>query len=114
MHLGGNRVPDPDCEAAGGVLRSPSDTRCRYLFVDQVAIISAEERVQVFTEFDWEFSDQLRYYAEAGYSNNIVERPSGGATFNTGSAAGGGLPSRRLIPSTSLSPTRPIPMTFSI
>lgn len=91
VHLGGNRVPDPDCEAAGGVLRSPSDTRCRYLFVDQVAIISAEERVQVFTEFDWEFSDQLRYYAEAGYSNNIVERPSGGATFNTGSAAGGGF-----------------------
>ncbi len=87
---GGNRVPDPDCEAAGGVLRSPSDSRCRYLFVDQVAIISAEERVQVFNEFEWEFSDRLRYYAEASYSNNIVERPSGGATFNTGRAVGGG------------------------
>lgn len=88
---GGNRVPDPDCEAAGGVLRSPGDSRCRYLFVDQVAIISAEERVQVFNEFDWEFSDRLRYYAEASYSNNIVKRPSGGATFNTGSAVGGGF-----------------------
>ncbi len=88
---GGNRVPDPDCEAAGGVLRSPSDSRCRYLFVDQVAIISAEERVQVFNEFEWEFSDRLRYYAEASYSNNIVKRPSGGATFNTGSAVGGGF-----------------------
>ncbi len=88
--LGGNRVPDPDCEAAGGVLRSPTDTRCRYLFVDQVAIISAEERVQVFTEFEWEFSDELRFYAEASYSNNEVRRPSGGATFNTGSAEGGG------------------------
>ncbi len=88
---GGNRVPDPDCEAAGGVLRSPSDSRCRYLFVDQVAIISAEERVQVFNEFDWEFSDRLRYYAEASYSNNIVKRPSGGATFNTGNAVGGGF-----------------------
>ena len=88
---GGNRVPDPDCEAAGGVLRSPGDSRCRYLFVDQVAIISAEERVQVFNEFEWEFSDQLRYYAEASYSNNIVKRPSGGATFNTGSAVGGGF-----------------------
>ncbi len=84
------RVRDPDCEAAGGVLRSPTDTRCRYLFVDQVAIISAEERVQVFTEFDWEFSDSVRYYAEASYSNNVIERPSGGATFNTGSAVGGG------------------------
>lgn len=88
---GGNRVPDPDCEAAGGVLRSPGDSRCRYLFVDQVAIISAEERIQVFTEFEWEFSDTLRYYAEASYSNNTVERPSGGATFNTGSAVGGGF-----------------------
>jgi len=87
---GGNRLPDPDCEAAGGVLRSPSDSRCRYLFVDQVAIISAEERVQVFNEFEWEFSDRLRYYAEASYSNNIVKRPSGGATFNTGQAVGGG------------------------
>ena len=87
---GGNRLPDPDCEAAGGVLRSPSDSRCRYLFVDQVAIISAEERVQVFNEFEWEFSDRLRYYAEASYSNNIVKRPSGGATFNTGNAVGGG------------------------
>ena len=88
---GGNRLPDPDCEAAGGVLRSPGDSRCRHLFVDQVAIISAEERVQVFNEFDWEFSDRLHYYAEAGYSNNVIERPSGAATFNTGSAVGGGF-----------------------
>lgn len=87
---GGSLIPDPDCEAAGGVLRSPSDSRCRYHFVDQVAIISAEERIQVFTEFEWEFSDSLRYYAEASYSNNTVERPTGGATFNTGSAVGGG------------------------
>ena len=88
---GGNRVPDPDCEAAGGVLRSPGDSRCRYLFVDQVAIISAEERVQVFNEFEWRFSDNLRYYGEASYSNNTVRRPSGGNTFNTGSAVGGGF-----------------------
>ena len=88
---GGNSVPDPDCEAAGGVLRSPGDSRCRYLFVDQVAVISAEERVQVFNEFEWEFSDRLRYSAEASFSSNIVERPSGAATFNTGSAVGGGF-----------------------
>ncbi|MCY4182992.1 MAG: TonB-dependent receptor, partial [Gammaproteobacteria bacterium] len=88
---GGNRVPDPDCEAAGGVLRSASDSRCRYLFVDQVSIISGEERVQVFNEFEWEFSDQLRYYAEASYSNNRIERGSGGATMNTGQAVGGGF-----------------------
>jgi len=88
---GGNRVRDPDCEAAGGVLRSPSDPLCRYLFVDQVSIISGEERVQVFNEFEWEFSDELRYYAEASYSNNRIERGSGGATMNTGQAVGGGF-----------------------
>ena len=80
---------DQDCEAAGGVLRSPTDSTCRYLFVDQVSVISAEERVQAFTEFDWEFSDKLRYYAEASYSNNMITRAQGGATFNTGSAGGG-------------------------
>lgn len=88
---GAVRIPDPDCEAAGGFLRSPTDTRCRYLFVDQVSIISAEERVQVFTEFDWEFNEDLRYYAEASYSNNLIERASGGSTFNTGNAVGGGF-----------------------
>ncbi len=93
---GGNRIADPDCAGAGGVQRSASDNTCRYLFVDQVGIISAEERVQVFTEFEWEFSDSARYYAEASYSNNVIERGSGGATFNTGSAEGGGF----TIPST--------------
>ena len=88
---GGNRVPDPDCEAAGGVLRSPTDSRCRYLFVDQVGVISGEERAQVFTEFEYELADNARYYAEASYSNNTIERASGGATFNTGSAVGGGF-----------------------
>ena len=84
-------IPDPDCIAAGGVMRSATDSRCRYLFVDQVSVISAEERTQVFTEFEWEFSDSLTYFAEASYSNNVIERASGGATFNTGQAAGGGF-----------------------
>jgi hypothetical protein len=43
--------PDPTCEAAGGVIFDPADTGssdsasiCRYHFVDQVSVISAEER----------------------------------------------------------------------
>jgi iron complex outermembrane receptor protein len=74
-----------------GILRSPTDNTCRYHFVDQVSVISAEERVQVFTEFDWEFSDDLKYYAEASWSHNVVRRSDGGGTFNTGSAVGGGF-----------------------
>ena len=42
-------VPDADCTAAGGVITDPADTgagsdRCRYHFVDQVSVISAEKR----------------------------------------------------------------------
>ena len=88
---GAVQQPDADCEAAGGVLLSPTDTFCRYHFVDQVSVISAEERVQVFTEFDWNFNDELRYYAEASWSHNVVRRSDGGGTFNTGSAVGGGF-----------------------
>ncbi len=86
-----NNTPDADCLAAGGIQRSPTDTFCRYNFVDQVSVISAEERVQVFTEFDWNFTDELKYYAEASYSRNVVRRSNGGGTFNTGSANGGGF-----------------------
>ncbi|MGI9250832.1 MAG: TonB-dependent receptor plug domain-containing protein [Pseudohongiellaceae bacterium] len=89
--VSGNRIGDPDCEAAGGVLRSATDGVCRYQFIDQVSVISAEERVQLFTEFEWEFSDTLRYYGEASYSNNVITRASGGSTFNTGQAVGGGF-----------------------
>lgn len=90
---------DPTCEAAGGVILDPADTGesagaeniCRYHFVDQVSVISAEERFQVFSEFDWEFNDSVKYYAEASFSNNVINRDSGGATLNTGRANGGGL-----------------------
>ena len=87
---------DPDCLGAGGVLLNPADigrvdNTCRYHFVDQVSVISAEERFQVFTEFNWEFSDSVNYYAEASFSNNTIMRDSGGATLNTGRANGGGV-----------------------
>ena len=89
--VGAAHLRDQDCVAAGGVLRSDRDSTCRYLFVDQVSVISAEERAQLFSEFEWEFSDTLSYYAEASYSNNTVRRASGGSTFNTGQAMGGGF-----------------------
>ena len=88
---GAVNVPDADCLAAGGIKRSPTDTFCRYNFVDQVSVISAEERVQVFTEFDYNFSDQLTYFAEASFSHNTIRRSDGGGTFNTGQATGGGF-----------------------
>ena len=93
---GAIREPDPDCEGAGGVIGDRDDTglnpnTCRYNFADQVSVISAEERAQVFTEFDWEFSDKVRYYAEASFSNNIILRQNGGQLLATGNATNGGV-----------------------
>jgi iron complex outermembrane receptor protein len=87
---------DPDCEAAGGVIGDPADTGlapnvCRYNFADQVSVIAAEKRAQVFTEFDWEFNDKVSYYMEASFSNNKVLRDTGGQLLATGQATGGGV-----------------------
>ncbi|MCH8072362.1 MAG: TonB-dependent receptor [Proteobacteria bacterium] len=93
---GATRVPDPDCVGAGGVIGDLDDTglnpnTCRYNFADQVSVISAEERAQVFTEFDWEFSDSVKYYAEASFSNNKILRDTGGQLLATGKATNGGV-----------------------
>ena len=89
-------VPDPDCVAAGGVITDPADTgsgadRCRYHFVDQVSVISGEQRAQAFAEFDWELSDRVKFYNESSFSDNVILRDSGGSTLNTGRANGGGF-----------------------
>lgn len=87
------RQPDPDCEAAGGVIGDPeilNGNTCRYNFADQVSVIAAEKRFQVFTEFDWEFNENVKYYAEANFSNNNILRDTGGTLLATGKATNGG------------------------
>jgi len=90
------RQPDPDCTAAGGIIGVQADTNlnpntCRYNFADQVSVIAAEQRTQIFTEFDWEFNDTVRGYMEASFSNNLVIRSTGGQLLATGKASGGGV-----------------------
>ena len=88
------RVPDPDCEAAGGVIGDPAilnPNTCRYNFADQVSVIAAEQRFQVFTEFDWELSEGVNFYSEASFSNNLVLRDTGGQLLATGKATNGGV-----------------------
>ena len=86
--------PDADCEAAGGVHFNPEDVfgfqdrTCRYHFVDQVSIIAEERRAQVFAELDWELTGNVRYYAEASFSNNLIEGARGARPFS-GRADGG-------------------------
>ena len=89
------REPDPDCVGAGGVIGDTVDTglnanTCRYNFADQVGVIAEEQRSQMFAEFDWEFSDKIKYSAEASFSNNIIERQNGGQLLATGKATNGG------------------------
>ena len=36
-------------------------------FADQVSVIAAEKRAQVFTEFDWEFNDHVKYYCRSQF-----------------------------------------------
>ena len=93
---GAIREPDPDCIGAGGVIGDRDDTglnpnTCRYLFDDQVGVISEEQRTQMFAEFDWEFSDKIKYSAEASFSNNIIQRQNGGQLLATGKATNGGV-----------------------
>lgn len=93
---GAVRLPDADCVGAGGVIGNPADTglnpnTCRYNFADQVSVISAVERAQVFSEFDWEFSDSVNYYMEASFSNNKIFDDAGGQLLATGKATNGGV-----------------------
>lgn len=77
----GSTVPDPNCEAAGGILVG---SRCRHDFFDQVSVIQEEKRSQVFAEFDHEINDNLQFFAEIHFSRNRVERTSGPGLFQNG------------------------------
>lgn len=81
----GGLVPDPDCEAAGGILLSG---RCRHSFADQVSIIPEEDRFQLFAEGEFDVRDSLRLYTEVSFSHNDVQRTQGPNLFRNGPADG--------------------------
>lgn len=82
---GAARIADPDCEAVGGFLISG---RCRYDFTDQVSVIQAEERAQVFTEFDYQLTDRVGIYSEASFSRNEMKSNLFGRSFSNGNIVG--------------------------
>lgn len=86
----GNTLADPDCVAAGGHLRGGT-TNCRYPFIDQRRLIAEEERMQVFSQFDVDLSDQLNVFAEVGYSRNEIRDAIGGAVLRRTTNDGGFL-----------------------
>lgn len=84
----GSTFPDPNCEAAGGILVG---SRCRHDFFDQISVIQDEERYQVFTEMDFEINDSVTFFGEAHLSRNRVERTSGPNPYGNGLVSTGAI-----------------------
>lgn len=86
--VAGNTLADPDCAAAGGILRG---TSCRYAFIDQRRSIAAEQRLQFLGQFDYEITDRLTTFLEASFSRNEITDKIGGTVLNRTTFAGGFL-----------------------
>lgn len=80
-----SRVPDADCEAAGGHIKS---NRCRYNFINQRRLIAEESRLQVFSQFNYDVADNVNVFGEFSYSRNEVTDGLGGAVLRTGPVDG--------------------------
>ncbi len=83
--VGANTIPDPNCNAAGGVLVG---TRCRFDFSDQTSIIPEEHRFQVFTEGTYTASERLDLFFEGSFSRNRINRTITPSLFENGLSAG--------------------------
>lgn len=89
---GGTGVADPNCEAAGGVFRindngTVNRSVCNADFTDQIAVIPAQRRMQAFAEFNYELTDNLRFFNESNASGNLNMLPSTVGSFSNGAAA---------------------------
>jgi iron complex outermembrane receptor protein len=93
---GATTVPDPNCQAAGGVFAIsntgiPNQSTCDFNFEDQIGVIPAESRVQSFVQGDYKLNDHLSYFNETSLSRNlnqIFKQPGG---YSNGSVAGGNI-----------------------
>ncbi len=85
---GANTLADPDCVAAGGIL---DGANCRYHFLDQRRLIAEEDRIQIFSQADYDITDKLKVFAEAGYSRNEITDGAGGLLSRVFPNAGGFL-----------------------
>lgn len=84
----GNTLADPDCVAAGGILRGSS---CRYNFIDQRRIIAEEERLQIFSQIDFDVNDRVSFFGEMSFSQNEIRDGIGGAVLRRTTTNGGFL-----------------------
>jgi iron complex outermembrane receptor protein len=88
-----DEVADPYCEqpaAATGITQTFVDgNNCRYIFLNQRALIGSESRLQAFAQFDYEISDDTTVFAEMSYSSNEVNDIIGGAPLDVRTDDGG-------------------------
>jgi len=92
----GNTVADQYCgqpNAISGVVNTFEDTsnNCRYIFLNQRSLIPEESRLQVFSQFDYDLSDDVQIFAEFSYSNNQVVDIMGGNVLRKTTDNGGFL-----------------------
>lgn len=80
---GTNTVPDPNCNAAGGVLVA---TRCRFDFSNQTSIVPEERRFQLFTEGSYYASERVELFFEGSFSRNRINRSASPSLFEQGLA----------------------------
>ena len=88
----GNAVADPNCgeaNRAGVVNTFVSGSNCRYSFIDQRAIVPEEDRLQVFSQFDYQLTDSVNFFSEASFSQNEIRDSIGGAVLNNRTDDGG-------------------------
>ncbi len=82
----GNTVPAPGCGSqnpAGGRINTFIDgTNCRYQFIDQRTLIAEETRWQLFSQFDYELTDNVSIFAEMSFSSNEILDTIGGAVMD--------------------------------
>jgi len=82
----GGTAIDANCGQPGamsGFVNTFADgTNCRYIFLDQRALIGDEDRLQSFAQFDYNLSEDTRVFAEASFSSNEVVDIIGGAPMD--------------------------------
>lgn len=86
--LSTSTIADPNCEAAGGIL---SGSRCHFDFSDQLSVIPEEDRLQFFSEGEYELTDSVTFYGEASFSRNRVKRTQGPGLYQNGLVDNGAI-----------------------
>jgi len=82
----GDTVADPHCGQAnplGGRINTfLNGSNCRYQFINQRTLIAEEERLQVFSQFDYNITDSVKIFSEVSFSSNEIKDTIGGAVMD--------------------------------